>query len=77
MSIKIEKKVAAPLPNHRKYPFAEMVVGDSFEIKGDPYRMQATISSAAWGYCCRHSKQKNLLRTKQKMALASGASNEL
>ena len=51
MKIQIEKGVPAPqiIKRKCKYPFREMVVGDSFFVndKVDPKRMQQKVAAAA------------------------------
>lgn len=48
--IKIDRDVPVPVRKHRKYPFGDMEVGDSFLLKctvADRSRMQSQMSARA------------------------------
>ena len=49
--IKIDKEVPMPKAFRKKYPFREMKVGDSFEIKGEkPHKLQVNVMACAARY---------------------------
>jgi hypothetical protein len=61
MRIQIEKGVPAPKQTTRsgKYPFRDMVVGDSFFITDEnPEPIRKKISSAACMFCKKNDKYK-------------------
>jgi hypothetical protein len=61
MRIQIEKNVPAPKHSTRsgKYPFKDMVIGDSFFIADEnPEPIRKKISAAACMFCKKNDKYK-------------------
>jgi hypothetical protein len=72
MRYKIEKDVPPPaarnIGGQHKYPWKEMVAGDSFwtEEPGiTPIRLQQRLYQSAYGYCKRYRKDLRVLTQRQ------------
>ena len=65
--MKIESGI--PVPKNKtsksKYPFAEMRVGDSFFLEGNPGAQQSVLGSASSFYTKRHPGMKFTVRREE------------
>lgn len=66
MSIEVMSGVPIPKPQRNrnsKYPFAEMKVGDSFHVDGDPEKADALLRSVSYRYGKENAVKFTVRRT--------------